>query len=61
MSSVMTEKAIRDLASQQGLEVHMITDTGKTEFHGVPTNTCLAIGPDEASKIDAITGGLKLL
>lgn len=53
--------AIRDLASHQGLEVHMITDTGKTEFHGVPTNTCLAIGPDEASKIDAITGELKLL
>ena len=53
--------AIRDLASQQGLEVHMITDSGKTEFHGVPTNTCLAIGPDEASKIDAITGELKLL
>ena len=25
------------------------------------TNTCLAIGPDEASKIDAITGELKLL
>ncbi len=53
--------AIRDLASQQGLEVHMITDSGKTEFHGVPTNTCLAIGPDESSKIDAITGELKLL
>lgn len=53
--------AIRDQASQQGLEVHLITDSGKTEFHGVPTNTCLAIGPDEASKIDAITGALKLL
>jgi PTH2 family peptidyl-tRNA hydrolase len=53
--------AIRDVASQQGLEVHMITDSGKTEFHGVPTNTCLAIGPDESSKIDAITGELKLL
>jgi peptidyl-tRNA hydrolase, PTH2 family len=53
--------AIRDQASQQGLEVHLITDSGKTEFHGVPTNTCLAIGPDEAAKIDAITGALKLL
>ena len=53
--------AIRDLASQQGLEVHVITDSGKTEFHGVPTNTCLAIGPDESSKIDAVTGELKLL
>lgn len=53
--------AIRDLAVEQGLEVHMITDSGKTEFHGVPTNTCLAIGPDEISKIDGITGQLKLL
>jgi peptidyl-tRNA hydrolase, PTH2 family len=52
---------IRDQASQQGLEVHMITDSGKTEFHGVPMNTCLAIGPDEVSKIDGITGELKLL
>jgi len=26
-----------------------------------PTYTCLAIGPDEADKIDKITGGLKLL
>lgn len=53
--------AIHDQASQQGLEVHLITDSGKTEFHGVPTNTCLAIGPDEAAKIDAITGDLQLL
>ena len=53
--------AIRDLANQQGLEVHMNTDRGKTEFHGVATITCLAIGPDESSKIDAITGELKLL
>jgi PTH2 family peptidyl-tRNA hydrolase len=47
-------------AREAGLEVHLITDSGKTEFAGVPTNTCLAIGPDEASKIDAITGHLEL-
>ena len=44
-----------------GLEVHLITDSGKTEFHGVPTRTCLAIGPDTAEKIDAVTGRLQLL
>ena len=48
-------------ASTAGLEVHLITDSGKTEFHGVPTRTCLAIGPDTADKIDAITGELQLL
>ena len=53
--------AIYDQAIEAGLEVHLITDSGKTEFHGVPTKTCLAIGPDLASKIDVITGELQLL
>jgi PTH2 family peptidyl-tRNA hydrolase len=34
---------------------------GKTEFNGVPTKTCLGIGPAKAEKIDKITGDLKLL
>ena len=48
-------------AGEAGLEVHLITDSGRTEFHGVATNTCLAIGPDYSDKIDPITGELKLL
>jgi len=52
---------IHDKALEAGVEVHLITDSGKTEFHGQPTNTCLAIGPDEADKIDEITGHLQLL
>ena len=52
---------IHDQALEAGLEVHLITDSGKTEFGGNPTNTCLAIGPDDAEKIDAITGQLELL
>ena len=52
---------IHDKALAAGLEVHLITDSGRTEFHGQPTRTCLAIGPDEADKIDAITGHLPLL
>ena len=48
-------------ASSAGLEAHLITDSGKTEFHGQPTKTCLAIGPDEVGKIDEITGHLGLL
>lgn len=53
--------AIYDKAIDAGLEVHLITDSGKTEFGGVPTRTCLAIGPDDVEKIDPITGDLQLL
>lgn len=52
---------IHDSAIEMGLEVHLIIDSGRTEFHGQPTRTCLAIGPDDASKIDQVTGHLELL
>ncbi len=44
-----------------GLPCALIVDAGKTEFHGVPTRTCLAVGPAWADEVDAITGGLPLL
>lgn len=47
-------------AKDAGLEVNLVTDLGRTEFNGIPTNTCLAIGPDCAEKIDEITGHLEL-
>lgn len=53
--------SIHAKAHAAGLAVHLITDSGKTEFHGEPTRTCLAIGPDIADKIDPITGHLELL
>lgn len=53
--------AIHDKARELGIEVHLITDSGRTEFHGHPTRTCLALGPDDASKIDEVTGHLELL
>jgi PTH2 family peptidyl-tRNA hydrolase len=52
---------IYDAALEEGLPRALITDSGKTEFHGVPTNTCIAIGPAEAKKIDVVTGHLPLL
>lgn len=52
---------IFDKATTAGIEVHLITDSGKTEFHGQATRTCLAIGPDLAERIDPITGHLELL
>jgi PTH2 family peptidyl-tRNA hydrolase len=52
--------AIAESAQKAGLDCHIVTDSGLTEFNGVPTRTCLAIGPDESSKIDAVTGHLSL-
>jgi PTH2 family peptidyl-tRNA hydrolase len=48
-------------AREAGLEVHEIIDSGLTEFDGVPTMTCISIGPDVSHKIDPITGHLKLM
>lgn len=53
-------RALHAVALNAGLEAHLITDAGKTEFGGVPTLTALAIGPDWADKVDAVTGGLQL-
>jgi len=47
-------------AKEAGIECHVIVDSGRTEFNGVPTKTCLALGPDESEKIDRITGSLTL-
>jgi len=52
---------IYNKAKEADLTVHMIVDSGRTEFNNVPTKTCLAIGPHYSEKIDAITANLKLL
>jgi len=44
-----------------GIPSVLITDAGLTEFGGVPTNTCVGIGPYWSSEIDKITGKLPLL
>lgn len=52
---------IHEAALKAGLTSHLITDAGLTEFHGVPTKTCCAIGPNWSEAIDQVTGHLKLL
>jgi len=47
-------------AQELGLIECLIKDSGLTEFHGVPTNTVLAIGPDTEANVDAVCGDLKL-
>lgn len=61
--TVDSEKELMEIFTQaksKGLEVHLITDSGRTEFGGIPTKTCLAIGPDYSDKIDEVTKHLKL-
>jgi PTH2 family peptidyl-tRNA hydrolase len=50
---------VYEAARSAGLEAHLITDSGRTEF-SEPTKTCVAIGPDKSERIDKITGDLKL-
>ena len=47
-------------AQAEGLESHLIRDSGRTEFGGVPTLTACAIGPDDPERIDRVTGELTL-
>ena len=54
-----TEAELRyivQLCGESGIENHLITDSGKTEFGGVPTVTALGIGPADSDAIDRITG-----
>ncbi len=47
-------------AKDKELLCSLVQDAGRTEFDGVPTYTCIAIGPDEGDIIDEITGHLPL-
>ncbi len=53
--------AIAKQAEDAGLLHALIRDAGKTEFDGVPTYTCVAIGPAKMEDVDKITGNLSLL
>lgn len=62
--SVDTEEelmAVYNKAKEKGLICSLITDAGLTEFNGVPTVTCCAIGPAWSDDVDEITGKLQLL
>ena len=52
--------ALEAKAQESGVVVHRIEDSGRTEFGGVSTNTCIAIGPDYVDVIEPVTGTLAL-
>jgi PTH2 family peptidyl-tRNA hydrolase len=54
-------EAVHQKALDSGLISHMIVDNGATEFNGVKTKTCCAIGPASDHKFKNITDHLPLL
>jgi peptidyl-tRNA hydrolase, PTH2 family len=61
VDSEATLESIVEQARAAGVPCALIVDAGHTEFHGVPTKTCCAVGPAWSDEVDAITGKLPLL
>lgn len=60
---VNSEQELLDLceaAKAAGIVHELIEDTGLTEFHGIPTFTAAAFGPDYDENLDPVTGHLTL-
>ena len=53
-------RKLADEAAAAGLSTALVADAGRTVV-SAGTITCLGVGPDEASRIDLITGALPLL
>jgi PTH2 family peptidyl-tRNA hydrolase len=51
--------AVYEKAKEAGLITALITDSGRTEFNGVPTKTCCSI-LGWSDEVDEITGKLEL-
>lgn len=61
---VNSEKELDEIyqrALYKGLMSHLVIDNGLTEFNGVPTKTCVAIGPAFSDKFIGLTDHLPLL
>ena len=61
---VNSEEELIDIhrrALEAGLMSHLIEDNGTTEFNGVKTKTCVAIGPHYDERFTGITDHLPLL
>lgn len=60
---VDSEEALLEIAAraeEKGILAAVVTDAGATEFHGVPTRTCLALEPLPAELANELTGHLPL-
>lgn len=52
--------ALAERATAEGLAVGLVRDAGRTVV-SAGTATCVGVGPDDAVRVDKITGTLKLL
>lgn len=62
--AVNSEKELLDLKDQayiNSINFCLIEDCGDTIFNGIPTKTCLALGPDMSIGLDRLTSHLPLL
>lgn len=55
LDALMVEASLQDIPFSE------IVDSGRTVFNGVPTRTCIAIGPAPLDILAPITGHLKLI
>lgn len=53
-------EAVAALAKEHNLLYSYIVDNGTTVFNGVPTPTCVGIGPAKSEVLDALFSNLKL-
>ena len=47
--------ALAKRAAADNIPWATVVDAGRTEFHGVPTTTAIAIGPHDSEEIDKLT------
>ena len=62
--SAKDEAELLDLyerSKAMGIPCSLVTDSGLTEFHGVATNTAVAVGPAHEDIVDLVTKHLPLL
>lgn len=52
--------AVYNKAREHNLITAIIEDEGRTEFNGVKTVTCIAVGPATDEDLEPVTGDLKL-
>lgn len=61
VDSLEEMESIEATANKLWIPTAKIIDAGKTEFHNIPTPTCVALGPYDGDVLDKLTGHLRLI